>query len=51
MFTVESTAKQMWVISSYRHVFFRTVGRSLPETQDPSEVKRWSLRQRTSSEP
>lgn len=50
MFTVKSTTKQMWVVSSSRQVSLRTVGKSLPETQDPSEVKRWSLRQRTSSE-
>ena len=49
-FTVGSTTKQMWVLSSSRHVFLRTVGKSLPETQDPSEVMRKSLRWRTSSE-
>ena len=50
MFTVKSTTKQMWVIRSSRHISLQTVGKSLPETQDPSEGKRWSLRQRTSSE-
>lgn len=50
MFTVISATKQMWVLSSSRHVSLRTVRKSLPETQDPSEVKRKSLRQRTSSE-
>lgn len=49
-FTVISATKQMWVLSSSRHVSLRTVRKSLPETQDPSEVKRKSLRQRTSSE-
>ena len=48
-FTVISATKQMWVLSSSRHVL-RTVGKSLPETQDPSEVMRKSLRWRTSSE-
>ena len=50
-FTVGSTTKQMWVLSSPRHIWSRTVGKSLSETQDPSEVKRKSLRQRTSSQP
>ena len=50
MFTVGSTTKQMWVLSSPRHIWLRIVGKSLSETQDPSEVKRKSLRQRTSSE-
>ncbi|XP_070627259.1 cell adhesion molecule CEACAM7-like isoform X2 [Bos indicus] len=49
-FTVISATKQMRVLSSSRHVSLRTVRKSLPETQDPSEVKRKSLRQRTSSE-
>ena len=49
-FTVISATKQMWALSSSRHVFLRTVGKSLPETQDPSEVMRKSLRWRTSCE-
>ena len=49
-FTVISATKQMWVLSSSRHVSLRTVGKSLPETQDPSEVMRKSLRWRTSCE-
>ncbi|XP_060995438.1 carcinoembryonic antigen-related cell adhesion molecule 7-like isoform X2 [Dama dama] len=34
MFTVKSTTKQMWVISSSRQVSLWTVGKSLSETQD-----------------
>ena len=49
-FTVISATKQMWALSSSRHVSLRTVGKSLPETQDPSEVMRKSLRWRTSCE-
>ena len=36
-------------LSSSRHVSLTDLRKTLPETQDPSEVKRESLRQRTSS--
>ena len=48
-FTVISATKQIWVLSSSRHVSLTDLRKTLPETQDPSEVKRESLRQRTSS--